>query len=105
MQLGNLPQLIFGGLSSGAIYALVALGLSMIYKSTGILSFAQGSVLMIGGYTSVLTVVGLNLPYPIAVLGVALSGVVIGLILCWLSFRPLRVPSTSRWSWPLWRLA
>ncbi|MBM3300916.1 MAG: branched-chain amino acid ABC transporter permease, partial [Deltaproteobacteria bacterium] len=40
--------IIINGLSSGAIYALLALGFVLIFKSTGILNFAQGELAMVG---------------------------------------------------------
>ncbi len=42
-------QFIVAGLSQGAIYALVALGFSLIYRATNIVNFAQGEFVMIGG--------------------------------------------------------
>ncbi|HVI23777.1 MAG TPA: branched-chain amino acid ABC transporter permease, partial [Myxococcales bacterium] len=43
-------QLTLNGLVVGSIYALVALGFVIIYKSSGILNFAQGEFLLLGGY-------------------------------------------------------
>lgn len=48
-------ELLIGGLAIGSIYALVALGIVMVFRSTGIVNFAQGELLMIGGYTYILT--------------------------------------------------
>lgn len=45
-------QLTVSGLASGSIYALVALGFVIIYKSTEVLNFAQGELMMIGAYIS-----------------------------------------------------
>ena len=42
-------QLVFAGVGNGAIYALVALGFNVIFKSTGALNFAQGEWVMLGG--------------------------------------------------------
>src|ERR1700677_1618626 len=42
-------QLIFAGVGNGAIYALIALGFNVIFKSTGALNFAQGEWVMLGG--------------------------------------------------------
>ena len=42
-------QLLFAGVGNGAIYALVALGFNVIFKSTGALNFAQGEWVMLGG--------------------------------------------------------
>lgn len=47
--------LLIGGVAIGSIYALVALGVVMIFRSTGIVNFAQGELLMIGAYAYILT--------------------------------------------------
>jgi branched-chain amino acid transport system permease protein len=43
-------QLTFAGLALGALYALVALGFVVIYKATGVINFAQGGLVLLGGY-------------------------------------------------------
>ncbi len=43
-------QFLVTGLSMGSIYALVALGFVLIYKSTSILNLAQGELMMVGAY-------------------------------------------------------
>lgn len=45
----QLPTLLLSGLSTGAVYALVALGFNVIFKSTGAINFAQGEWVMMGG--------------------------------------------------------
>ncbi len=45
-------QLVVSGLSSGAAYALVGIGLVLIFRTTGVLNFAQGSFAVIGGLTT-----------------------------------------------------
>jgi len=55
-------QLVLNGLVIGSIYALVALGFVIIYKSSAILNFAQGEFLMLGAYVCVALVAGHRLP-------------------------------------------
>ena len=43
-------QLIFGGISQGCIYGLIALGFVLIYKATETISFAQGELMMVGAF-------------------------------------------------------
>jgi branched-chain amino acid transport system permease protein len=57
-----LLQLVMNGLVVGSIYALVALGFVIIYKSSSILNFAQGEFLMLGAYVCVALVAGHHLP-------------------------------------------
>jgi len=50
MELGDqLLQYLLSGLSTGAIYALIGIGFSIIYNATGIINFAQGEFVMLGG--------------------------------------------------------
>lgn len=48
-------ELLIGGLAIGSTYALVALGVVMVFRSTGIVNFAQGELMMIGAYAYILT--------------------------------------------------
>ncbi len=45
----SLPPLLLSGLSTGSVYALVALGFNVIFKSTGAINFAQGEWVKMGG--------------------------------------------------------
>src|SRR5581483_9619193 len=46
-------SLLVGGIAIGAVYALVAIGLTLIFRATGVVNFAQGEMLMVGAYTYV----------------------------------------------------
>lgn len=77
-------QFLAGGLTIGAIYALVALGFSIIFNASHVLNFAQGEFVMIGGMSAV-SFIGMGLPMPLALLcAVAVTGVV-DLLLEWLA--------------------
>lgn len=85
-------QTLVGGIGIGSLYALVALGYAMIYRSMGLVNFAHGSIYMIGTYFGIIwyrgMVMGLQVPYPIAfVLGILLTAG-LGLVLERI-FRPL----------------
>jgi len=89
---GIFIQTLIGGIGIGALYALVALGYSMVYRSMGLVNFAQGSIYMVGTYFGIIwyrgMVLGWHAPYPVAfILGILLSaglGIVLERI-----FRPL----------------
>ena len=49
----ELLQFTFSGLTVGAVYALVALGFTLIYNSSDVINFAQGEFVMLGGMTTV----------------------------------------------------
>ena len=56
-------QLLIAGLSIGSIYALVALGLVIVFKGTGVLNFAQGELVTLGAYLALFLSVLTKLPY------------------------------------------
>jgi branched-chain amino acid transport system permease protein len=61
--MAELLQFVFSGLTVGAVYALVGLGFSMIYNASGIINFAQGEFVMLGGMSTVfLSLAGVPLP-------------------------------------------
>ena len=45
-------QLVISGVATGSIYALVAIGIVLIYKCSGVVNFAQGAYAMLGGYVT-----------------------------------------------------
>jgi branched-chain amino acid transport system permease protein len=63
MTLSIFVQLLVAGFSIGSIYALVALGLVLIFKGTGILNFAQGELVAVGAYIGLFLSVLCKLPY------------------------------------------
>lgn len=78
------------GVVIGCIYALIALGFNVIYSTTGIINFAQGEFVMIGGITSAWALESLKLPLPIAVvIGIA-AAALIGLISYLIGIRPAK---------------
>jgi branched-chain amino acid transport system permease protein len=78
------------GVVVGCIYALIALGFNVIYSTTGIINFAQGEFVMIGGITSAWAFESLKLPLPLAILiGIAVAAIV-GLLSYFLAIRPAR---------------
>jgi branched-chain amino acid transport system permease protein len=79
MNLANVLQLFASGVTIGAVYALVALGFVTIYRCSGIVNFAQGEFVMLGGLLTAYLLKTTALPYPvaavIAVLAIGLIGV------------------------------
>jgi branched-chain amino acid transport system permease protein len=72
-------QLALNGMATGAIYALVALGLVITYKATEVLNFAHGDVLMASAFVAWGLIVGLGLPFWLA----ALLTVAFAAVLSW----------------------
>jgi len=73
-------DLFVNGLMIGSMYALVALGFVLIYKATSVVNFAQGELVMFGGYIAAALVVLYKLPLPIALPVLLGSMVALGFI-------------------------
>jgi len=82
-------QLALNGLVVGSIYSLVALGFVIIYKSSGILNFAQGEFLLLGAYVFLAVVVQARVPVVPALLLTFLFATLLGLALERVVLRPL----------------
>src|SRR5438128_11882936 len=82
-------QLALNGIVVGSIYALVALGFVIIYKSSGILNFAQGEFLLLGAYVFLAIVAQANVPVVPALLLTFAFSTLLGLALERAVLRPL----------------
>lgn len=80
-------QFVAGGLTSGAIYALVALGFSIVYNASHAINFAQGEFVMIGGMGAV-ALVGSGLPLALALPLALVGAVLVGLLVQRLALEP-----------------
>jgi len=76
----QLLQFLFAGLTAGAIYALVALGFSIIYNASQVINFAQGEFVMIGGMATV-SFLHLGMPLPLAALAAVAATTLVALAL------------------------
>lgn len=86
----QLFQYILSGLSNGAIYALIGFGFAVIYNATGIINFAQGEFVMLGGMLTIFFLTALHMPLaPAVFLAVAVSTAA-GVTFERLAIRPLR---------------
>ena len=81
---------LVSGISLGSIYAIIALGYTMVYGISKMLNFAHGDVIMIGGYVSFLTAVNLGLSPLISVLVAMVACTLLGIGIEALAYRPLR---------------
>jgi branched-chain amino acid transport system permease protein len=83
-------QQIINGLATGSIYAMVALGYTMIYGILGLINFAQGEIYMAGAFTAVLAIEKLHIGFIPAFMLALLVSSVVGVLMERLAFRPLR---------------
>ena len=81
---------IIDGLSLGSVYAIIALGYTMVYGIAKMLNFAHGDVIMVAGYISFIAVVNLGLPGWVSVLIAMAVCTVLGIVIEGLAYRPLR---------------
>src|SRR5215470_2086662 len=82
-------QLLINGLVVGSIYALVAMGFVIIFKSTSVLNFAQGEFLLIGAYISLVLLVRYKVPFYMTILITLVFAIALGLLIERLILRPM----------------
>ena len=82
-------QFLISGLTVGAVYALVALGFTLIYNASGVVNFAQGEFVMLGGMVTVFASAA-GVPLVLAAFIAVVVAVVIGLLLHRLAIEPAR---------------
>ncbi len=78
-------QYLLSGITKGSIYAVVAIGFNLIYSATGVINFAQGEFVMLGGMVAV--TLGHYVPLPVAIAGAV---VVVALVGCGLELAVFR---------------
>ncbi len=91
--MGFLSYLI-SGLGLGSVYAIIALGYSMVYGIAKMLNFAHGDVIMIGAFAAYFAIGSFNLPALVAVLFSVIVCTVLGVVIERLAYKPLRHASS-----------
>ncbi len=82
-------QFLVSGLTVGAVYALVALGFTLVYNASDVVNFAQGEFVMLGGMVTVFASAA-GVPLPLAALIAIGVSIVVGLLLYWCAIAPAR---------------
>jgi branched-chain amino acid transport system permease protein len=82
-------QYLVSGVTLGSVYAMIALGFTLIYNATGIVNFAQGELVTFGALFAI-SIAGHGLPMPVAVLGAVAAVTVLGSALELAAIRPAR---------------
>lgn len=85
-----LIQQLVGGFAIGSMYALVALGISLIWASMKVVNWAQGEFVMVGAYIGLTVYVYWNLPFILALIASALIVFLIGALVEVLAVNPVR---------------
>ena len=81
---------LISGISLGSVYAIIALGYTMVYGIAKMLNFAHGDVIMVGGYISFCAMFYLGLPGWVATILAMIVCTVLGVVIEGLAYRPLR---------------
>ena len=81
---------LISGISLGSIYAIIALGYTMVYGIAKMLNFAHGDVIMVGGYISFCAFTYLDLPVVLSVILAMVVCTVLGIVIEGLAYKPLR---------------
>jgi branched-chain amino acid transport system permease protein len=84
-----LGNLLVSGLANGGIYALVAMGLVVVYKASAVVNFAHGEGFMLAGLIAYTLYVIAGLPYAVALVGAVAGACVLGMLTERIAFRPL----------------
>lgn len=82
-------NLLLAGITKGAIYGVTAMGFVIIYKCSGVLNFAHGALVLLGGYIGWSMAFQLNLPPWLAIIAAFILSAVAGLVIERLAMRPL----------------
>ncbi|MSP96984.1 MAG: branched-chain amino acid ABC transporter permease [Betaproteobacteria bacterium] len=82
-------QLLLAGVAQGCVYALVALGFVLIYKATETVNFAEGDLMMLGGFFALTSSVILGWPYWATILFAVVAMAAVGMLIERLVLRPV----------------
>lgn len=83
-------QHLANGVSLGSLYALVAIGYTMVYGILRMINFAHGDIFMMAAYFAYFGIATFNLPWPVAFIGVILATALLGMVVERSAYRPLR---------------
>ena len=81
---------LFNGISLGSVYALIALGYTMVYGIAKMLNFAHGDVIMIGSYMVFFGMSSFNMPIPVAIVSSIVICTALGVVIEKIAYKPLR---------------
>lgn len=85
---------LVNGLGLGSVYAIIALGYTMVYGIAKMLNFAHGDIIMIGAYVSYFLLSYFHLPLAVSVIGAVVCCTVLGVTIERLAYKPLRQASS-----------
>lgn len=89
MDFSTFLQQLINGVSLGSMYALIAIGYTMVYGTLRLINFAHGDIMMVGAFLVYLAV-SIGLPFPVAVVVGILGSVAVGILTDKIAYKPLR---------------
>ena len=84
---------LLNGISLGSVYAIIALGYTMVYGIAKMLNFAHGDVIMIGSYVAYMAINNMGLPIPVSILLSVIVCTLLGMMMEKIAYKPLRQAS------------
>ncbi len=81
---------LVNGISLGSIYAVIALGYTMVYGIARMLNFAHGDIIMVGGYVALVMMTSAGMPPVIAILAAMAVCTLLGILIERIAYKPLR---------------
>ena len=81
---------LINGLSLGSIYAIIAIGYTMVYGIAKMLNFAHGDVIMIGAFMAYTIISTMGLPTPLGIIGAIVICTCLGIVIEKIAYKPLR---------------
>jgi len=86
-------QLLISGIGIGAVYAIVALGFTLVWNASGTVNFAQGQLVMVGAYFGYTFLSLAHVSYAIAIPATIAASFLLGVVIERLTIRPVRHPN------------
>jgi len=90
MDLALFLQQLINGLSVGSMYALIAVGYTMVYGVLRLINFAHGDIMMVAAYAALFCMTGLNLPFLAALALAMIFAMCVGIATDKIAYKPLR---------------
>jgi branched-chain amino acid transport system permease protein len=82
-------QAVITGLANGGVFVLIALAYSIIYMTTRTINFAQGEILMVGGFIYFGTAISASMPWPLALFIAMIGALITGIVVYLIALAPL----------------
>lgn len=81
---------LINGISLGSIYAIIAIGYTMVYGISKMLNFAHGDIIMVGAFVAFIIISGLNLPTALGIIAAVIVCTALGIAIEKIAYKPLR---------------